>query len=273
MTAYTGGVGAGKTCLATRQAIKCYKRALSSWKKERFKCKILRRELPKKPLLFSNVPIIYKKEFRSCKLTPEVVLLQQKIPQHSVIVVDEVSGFLNQFEYSKNGNVKLFDEFCRFVRQYIEGNCIINDQCSANVVLQIRRRLNTIYNLSKHRYFFGLTTVKVREINISDEIVAIDEKDTNEPYERFICFGNYFKWYQSRCYKNRYQVLPDVEPEYHDSLYTERLFVCPDMVFPNAIENALAGVDSVVMPSTGSTGSATTEGCGTVDDIFDLFED
>ncbi|MBR2019812.1 MAG: hypothetical protein IKA05_05375 [Clostridia bacterium] len=236
ITAYTGGVGSGKTFLSVRQCVKCYKKALKTYRNQAFWAKILRREVPEKPLLFSNIPIIYKKQFTSAKLTPEIVLLQCRIPEGSVVLIDEVSGFLNQFEYAKNENVRLFDEFCRFFRQYVGGNMVINDQCSANVVLQIRRRLNTIYNLNKHRFFLGVTSVKVREINISDEIIAIDEKDTNEPYSRFVCFGNFFKFYESRCYRPRYYLLPVVEPEFHTKKQTYDLFTCPNQIFLNRID-------------------------------------
>lgn len=261
ITAYTGGVGSGKTFLSVRQSILCYKRALKAWKRRTWLKRLFRKPCEPKPLLFSNIPIHYsprlrrkKRSFVSCVLTPEIVLLQVKIPEGSVVLVDEVSGFLNQFEYAKNDNVRLFDEFCRFVRQYVGGSCIINDQCSANVVLQIRRRLNTIYNLSKHRFILGLTWVNVREINISDEIIAIDQKDTNEPYKRFFCVGNYFKYYKSRCYRNRYQVLPECEPTYHDDLYTNELFICPNKLFPNMIEKLLHDEASSEVSATPKVG-------------------
>ena len=277
ITAYTGGVGSGKTFLSVRQVIKAYKSALKSWRKEKTKAKILRREVPDKPLLFSNVPIVYKKKFRSAKLTPEIVLLQKRIPEGSIVLVDEVSGFLNQFEYAKNENVRLFDEFCRFFRQYVGGQMVINDQCSANVVLQIRRRLNTIYNLNKHRYFLGFTSVKVREINISDEIIAVDQKDTNEPYARFLCFGNFFKYYESRCYRPRYLLLPMVEPEFHEKKQTYDLFTCPNKIYPNVIEQFVDSVKRAVSDAV-STVSATPKERGnvepnveTIDDIEDIF--
>lgn len=281
MTAYTGGVGAGKTCLATRQAVLCYKRALRAWKRDCIKSRFLFRALPEKPLLCSNVPILYKKKitpeyryavsewkkacrqarkkgldapdlvvyianvpeysakFASCQLTPEILFLQERIPENSVVVVDEVSSFLNQFEYNKNANVNLYDEFCRFCRQYFNGNVIVTDQCISNVILQIRRRLNTVYNLSKHRYFFKINTVLVREINISDEIVTVDTKDTNEPFARYIWFGNWFKNYASRCFRYRYEMLPLHQPEYHTSIYTKNILKCPDKEYKSIIDEQL----------------------------------
>lgn len=281
MTAYTGGVGAGKTCLATRQAVMCYKRALRSWKWECFKSRILFRALPEKPLLCSNVPILYKKKltpeyhnavsewkkacrqarkegrdvpkqdeyianvpeysakFASCQLTAEILFLQERIPENSVVLVDEVSSFLNQFEYNKNANVSLYDEFCRFCRQYFNGNVIVTDQCISNVILQIRRRLNTVYNLSKHHYFAKINTVMVREINISDEIVTVDTKDTNEPFSRYIWFGNWFKNYASRCFRYRYQMLPNHKPTFHTSIYTKNILKCPEKEYKSIIDEKL----------------------------------
>lgn len=269
ITAYTGGVGSGKTFMSVRQAIKCYQRALSAWNKERIKAVIMRREVPEKPLLFSNIPIMYKKKFTSCELTPDILLLQRRIPEGSVVMIDEVSAFLNQFEYAKNNNVKLFDEFCRLCRQYFNGNVIINDQCSSNIVLQIRRRLNTIYNLSKHRYFFGITMVKVREINISDEILSVDTKDTNNEVQTLITFGNFFKYYESRCYRYRYEVLDCVDPVFHDAKFTTELLTCPDTLFENVIDKTLHPQDAV------PTVSAMPKASGNVDedDLLTMFDD
>lgn len=269
ITAYTGGVGSGKTFMSVRQAIKCYQRALSAWRKQRIKAVIMRREVPEKPLLFSNIPIMYKKKFTSCELTPDILLLQRRIPEGSVVLIDEVSAFLNQFEYAKNNNVKLFDEFCRLCRQYFNGNVIINDQCSSNIVLQIRRRLNTIYNLSKHRYFFGVTMVKVREINISDEILSVDTKDTNNEVQTLITFGNFFKHYESRCYRYRYEVLDGVDPVYHDAKFTTELLTCPDTLFENVIDKTLHPQGAV------PTVSAMPKASGNVDedDLLSMFDD
>ncbi|MBQ7348177.1 MAG: hypothetical protein IJW55_09475 [Clostridia bacterium] len=281
MTAYTGGVGAGKTCLATRQAILCYKRALRAWKWECFKARILFQTPPEMPLLCSNIPILYKKKltpeyhhavgewkkackqarkegrevpkmeeytqavpeysakFSSCQLTAEILFLQERIPESSVVVVDEVSSFLNQFEYNKNVNVNLYDEFCRFCRQYFNGNVIVTDQCISNVILQIRRRLNTVYNLSKHGYFCKINTVKVREINISDEIVTVDQKDTNEQFQRYIWFGNWFKNYASRCFRYRYAMLPEHQPTFHTSIYTKTILKCPDKEYKSLIDETI----------------------------------
>lgn len=282
MTAYTGGVGAGKTCLATRQAIKCYKRALRAWKWECIKSRFLFRELPEMPLLCSNIPILYKKKvtaeyryavdewkkacrqarkqgfdapklaeytkkvpeysakFASCQLTAEILFLQERIPENSVVLVDEVSSFLNQFEYNKNANVDLYDEFCRFCRQYFNGNVIVTDQCISNVILQIRRRLNTVYNLAKHRKVSIFNTVLVREINISDEIVTVDTKDTNDPFGRYFFLGNWFKNYASRAFRPRYQMLPVHTPTFHTSIYTTSILKCPNVEYKSVIDQKIA---------------------------------
>lgn len=282
ITAYTGGVGAGKSVLAVRQAIKRYKAALREWKRKCFFARIMRKELPEKPLLFSNLPIVYKKKFTSCELPYSVLLLQERVPERSVIVIDEVSSFLNQFEYNKNTNVKLFDEFCRLCRHYFDGTVIITDQCSANIVLQIRRRLNTIYNLAKHSHFlFFFNTVRCREINISEEIVTIDEKDTNVEQKPFFYFGNFFKYYNSRAYAPRYSYLDFVKEIFHTQKTTEELLSCPDYKFPNVIEqrrknpveNTLSTIDEVLSmdSATSQEGSATAEGAepswGTINNL------
>lgn len=269
ITAWTGGVGSGKTYHAVWQAINCYKRSYKAWKRRARFLRLIRREVPEAPCLYSNIPLITKK-FRSNDLTPEILLLQCRIPEHSVVLIDEVSSFLNQFEYAKNDNVKLFDEFCRLCRHYFDGNVIITDQCSANIVLQIRRRLNTIYNLSKFRYIFGISLCDIREINISDEIIAIDEKDTNEEKKRHLILGKYFKYYSSRCYSDRYLVLPRETNACHVEKKTNKLLSCPDKKFPNMIESLLHPQEKKT--EAASAVSATPKVSGNAGDIMDLFQ-
>ena len=96
--------------------------------------------------------------------------------------IDEVGSFASQFEYN-NPNIKdNFDEFVRLFRHYTKGGyLVVNDQCSENIVLQIRRRINTVFNLMHFKKWFGIVyTVKVRNISISEEIKTVEEQDTED---------------------------------------------------------------------------------------------
>lgn len=154
--AFSGGLGSGKTFLSVRTALRALRWSRFLWRLDKILHPIARRKDPK-PELYSSIPIrtvtgvFRKKETFSHKLTPEILLLQERIPPRSVVMIDEIGSFMSQFEY-RAVNADRLDEFVRLFRHYtLGGKFICNDQCSENIVLQVRRRLNTVYNLMRFR--------------------------------------------------------------------------------------------------------------------------
>ena len=99
------------------------------------------------PLLYSSIPVRVSRKEDAVILTDKHLLLQEKLVQGSVIFIDEIGSFCSQFDY-KAKNTDVFDEFVRFYRHYTKGGFFVcNDQCSENIVLQVSRRINTVYNL------------------------------------------------------------------------------------------------------------------------------
>lgn len=209
---FTGILGAGKTALAVLYTRLIYFR----------NCRFCRKHKLPKPQVYSNIPIKLRKGEYSCVLDNDVTLLRRSIPQYSVVLIDEVGCYASQFDY-KAKNIDAFDEFVRFFRHYINGTLIVTDQCSENIVLNVRRRINTIYNLDGfHKSIFPFSTFKVRQICISEEIKSVLQVNGDDPtgFRKTFVFGNPFKWYDSRCYRIRYKDIPpkDGQPSRSDLL-------------------------------------------------------
>lgn len=92
------------------------------------------------------------------------------------------------------------------------------------IVLQVRRRLNTVYNLMGFRKWFGLVyTVKVRNISVSEEIKTIEEQDTEDNMTTLFGLMPLFKRYDTHCYAHRYDRVPSSEEAVHPQLSTDTI--------------------------------------------------
>lgn len=222
LIAFTGGLGSGKTLwsvtIATHEIVKARVR----WHVWRLFGKIPK-DTPK-PQLYTSIPVRWMGGM-SRVLTADHLLLQTPIEEGSVVMIDEIGGFCSQFDY-KVKNVEYFDDFIRYFRHYIGGKIIVNDQCSENILLQVRRRLNTVYNLQRCKTWgipYGrkfLASVRVRNISISEEIKTIEEGHTEDSHQLALLLLPWRRAYATRCYKVRYE---DLGTDYDDDRYTEAL--------------------------------------------------
>lgn len=226
VVAFTGGLGSGKSFMSVDIAIKLLKRN----RRKVFWKNLLRRKSKKlpRPMLYSSIPVKISRREMALELTEQHLLLQERIPQGSVVLLDEIGAFCSQFDY-KVKNADIFDEFVRFFRQYTRGGYLVcNDQCSENIVLQVRRRLNTVYNLMGFRKWFGLFyTVKVRNITVSEEIKTVEEQNTEDNMSTKFGFLPLRRRYDTYCYYPRYEYVEDGDPKPHEHMYRLSLLKIP----------------------------------------------
>lgn len=203
IVAFTGGLGSGKSLLSVQTAIKLLKKQRRKVKwKNKFRKKNNRKP---EPLLYSSIPVKISRVEKAVILTERHLLLEDKLVEGSVIFLDEIGSFCSQFDF-KAKNADVFDEFVRFFRHYTKGGYFVcNDQCSENIVLQVRRRINTVYNLMGFRRWFGIFyTVKVRNISISEEIKTIETEDREDNMTSLFGILPLYRRYDTYCYAPRY---------------------------------------------------------------------
>ena len=248
--AFTGGLGAGKTFMSVKSAVSCYKWALLGWWLDHIFHPIKIKTMPK-PQIYSSIPIKLKRKGKkgkngkpdeiifSYKLTPEILLLQERIHPRSVILIDEIGSFMNQHEF-KAINWEHLDEFVRLFRHYtLGGKLIVNDQCSENVVLHIRRRLNTVYNLMRWRKLplLPICHMKCRHITVSEEIkTVVNDQHVETDMQTVIAWVPLHRLYDTYCYSRRYQRLPVHVPVPYTELKKDDLLKNPGYRLPNLID-------------------------------------
>lgn len=218
---FTGGLGSGKT-LNAAERVQHHEYVARKFNKKK--------KLPT-PVVYSNVPMYYKrklfsfKRYLSIPLTCEMLMLQEYMIPNSQTFIDEFSALVDQFSFDpkKNFSIKTLDEHIRLWRHY-HGNkahLVITDQCSNNIVLQVRRRCNKAINCIRTRFLFGIIAItEYRNIVISEEIktfeeITRDSADTDDHIERFVTWHlpkfihKLFKIpyrYDDRCYSIRYDL-------------------------------------------------------------------
>lgn len=225
VVAFTGGLGSGKSFMSVDMAIRLLRR-------QRRKVWLHNLLHPKdkwaKPKLYASIPVRVGIKEMATILTEGHLLLQERIVPNSVVFIDEIGGFCSQFDY-RVVNVDIFDEFIRFFRHYTQGGyLVVNDQCSENIVLQVRRRLNTVYNLMAFRiyparWFPLFYTVKVRNITVSEEIKTIEEQDTEDNMTTYFGIMPPFKRYDTHCYSHRYDRVTKVNDIPHEQMKQDKI--------------------------------------------------
>ena len=227
VVSYTGGLGSGKSLISTQMAVRLLR-------KNRYKVLWHNIRHPKskiaKPLLFSSIPLRISKKEWAFALTPEHLTLESKLPEKCVVFIDEIDAYASQFDFKQPNIIQNFDEFCRFFRHYTKGGYLVcNTQSTDNLVLQIRRRMNTVFNLMHFKKWFWLFyTVKVRNISISEEIKTIEQDNVEDNMSTLFGFLPIFcRRYDTYCYSGRYTTLPTLKNKRYKALKTNEVIKCP----------------------------------------------
>ena len=242
---FTGGLGSGKSFNSSNVAVNLLKRM-------RFKIWIYnhlpwnRKRKKERPQLYSNIPVRIGFFENARVLKDEHLLLQERLPEKSIVYIDEIDQFANQLEFRnpnlarlKDGSGGAFDEFCRFFRHYTKGGyLVINTQCSDNIVLNVRRRFNTFFNLFHFRAW-GIPLIwpniiyscKIRNMSLSEDVKVIEEGNTEDNMRNLIGFFPLFRRYDTYCYSERYATVPDRQGclRWHRMKLNE-MIVCPATV-------------------------------------------
>jgi len=248
VVALTGGLGQGKTKLAVRYALNRYKFFRLLYAIGIFK---------EKPEIFTNLPVDLRKpkkmpmhiynrrpldqdgkpvdyeihgeitynykdkklEWKSIILEPGHILKLFKIPEHSVLLIDEIGGFASQFDYDHPIVMEDLQEFIRFFRHWIDGHIFITDQDTSQIVKAVRVRINKFYMLEDfQRLWLFFFKVNVSEMKVSDDLLNVQQVDQDDkpflfgtlPF-KYLTFLNpifypfSYKQYDSRAYSINYK--------------------------------------------------------------------
>lgn len=243
-----GGLGAGKTLTSVKTAVvlirkqrffkyKCYNffARIKNWfirsinkhrvklnnKHSKDKNYVLKKYIDeiqyrKKPMLYSNIPIHFKKSLFGFKrewskvLTAPMLMCLEEITEYSVVMIDELPQFINQFNWDEELIQKNVNEFITFFRHLVGGYFIVNCQNLSDVVVQIRRKLNQaiwcfdckVWPLPFIPIFY---TCRMCDIMLGEEVQTMSTTYIEENTRIHFGLMPAKNTYNSRCYSERYK--------------------------------------------------------------------
>ena len=196
----SGGIKAGKSTLAVYQAYVEYKRSVRAWRISTFICKLLHKDLPEKPLLYSNVPL----GVPYVPLTKSLIERKERFRFKSVIYINEASLVMDNQSFKNELLSEELRVWCKLIGHELHGGkLIIDTQAIGDIAVEVRRNLSEyiyVHHLIKAIPFF--LVAKVREERYSEDGVIVNSynEDVEEKLKAVLIPKNVWKKFDAYCF-------------------------------------------------------------------------
>lgn len=227
ITMFTGGVKTGKSAVSLYFAIKSYKKRVRAWHVRRFFCKIFRRQVDEKPLLYSNIPL---HGLDYVPVTHDMLMRKVRFAFKSVVFLDEASLVADsKLIKDEKINRELLLFFKLFGHETHGGLCIVNSQCITDLHYALKRCTSSYFYIHHLSAFPFFRIPKLREEKYSDDGTAVNvyNDDIENSMLKVIIRSSIFKKYDSYCFSFFTDSLPvatnTVKLTKYDSLKAERI--------------------------------------------------
>lgn len=205
----SGGVKTGKSFLSVALAVKTYRKNLVKWYLTNWLFKLFKKGA-EKPILYSNIPLRF---VRFNALTMDIIKRKVRIPNKSVVLIDEISLLADSMLYKDK---KINDELMCFIKlfgHYSHGGTLItNSQAIADCHYSIKRCLSHYLYINKRTKFPFITKFNVRELIYSDDGSANVQNNFYDDVEKSMLnvwfLNRYYKYYDAYCYSVFTDCLP-----------------------------------------------------------------
>ena len=207
----SGAVKTGKTLLSVHLSKKQYRKNVRSWYFKTFFLKLLGKkkdELPKKPMLYSNIPL---GRVKFNLLTMDIILQKVRIPDKSVVLIDEASlladSTLCKDKYVNNRLMRFVKLFAHYTHG---GYLFIDTQSISDLHFSFKRCMNNyLYIYSRVKYPF-ITIMKVREMLYSEDgsLMNNSNEDIELSMRKIIILNRTYNDYDCYCYSSFTDMLP-----------------------------------------------------------------
>jgi len=233
---YTGGLGSGKSLISSQMAL----RLLRKNRNRVFWHNLFHpRDKWPVPQLYSNIAFKISKKEWALQLTPEHLLLQAAIVPRSVLFVDEICLFLDQFSIKLPAS-ETVEEFATLYRHYTMGGYFVSNTQNTNKVnFHFRYCVNSALNLSYFKKWLPFPlpwlwySVKCRNISLADDIKKIEEGNKEDGMSTLLGFRPLMKHYDTYTYSDRYLSVPKRSERRYKGFKTGTIMKCPkDLVKP-----------------------------------------
>lgn len=232
---FIGGQGSGKTYNAFALGKKLifkkrYERLIKNitiFIKNLFRKKSKRYNYYEKPYIYSNLPFLHQKKYGRV-LTIEHIMLIDKIPPLSVIIIDELSDFCNQWDYKESNVIDNLTDFMRYIRHYTLGGVLIcTDHCLDNIAKPIRSRIGAVYYLYDFKMlfkpiisvFYYVKYIRLLSVEGITHVVNSEDAEKVHFWQKPYLFGFHIgKVYDTYAYYEKYKSVPRSQDLYFTNL-------------------------------------------------------
>lgn len=216
-----GAVKGGKTLLSVNLAIRQYRKNVFRYYISIPFIKLkgffnhMKYDL-KKPVLYSNIPL---RKIRYTFLSLDIIKRKVRIPNKSVVLLDEVSLVADSMLYKDMITNEEIQLFIKLFGHYSHGGYLImNTQSISDLHFNFKRCISNYYYIHSRIRLPFFTFIKVREMLYSDDngnVTNVINSDLEESMKRVIVSNKYYKKYDCYCYSS----LTDKLPYYYKNEY------------------------------------------------------
>lgn len=231
----SGAVKSGKSLLSIHLAIKEYKSAVRKWHIRRWLIKIFLpfkyhdrydawhewkdndyKEMPRydfekadfPPMLYSNIRLA---GVRFNPLTLDIIENSVRIPDKSVVLIDEISLFADSQLFKNKLTNNILMRFFKLYGHYSHGGkLIINSQSIADNHFALRRCMSSYLYIQERKKFPIFSVLYVREMIYSEDKSAINvvNEDIELSLRKVLILNTTYNKYDSYCYSVFTDYLP-----------------------------------------------------------------
>lgn len=191
----SGAVKSGKSTIGCYLALKHYKRTLFNWRLTCFIRKIFKKELPEKPLLYSNVPL-------GCEYSPitkEILNREQRVRFKSVAFIDEASLIASNDDFANKTLAERLEFFNKLWGHESHGGYLFyNSQAIGDLSVEVRRCSSQVFFVHHIvKWIPFIIIAYVRELVYSEDglVVNNSDEDIEESLKKVILSKKVFKMF------------------------------------------------------------------------------
>lgn len=204
----SGAVKSGKSGLSVYLAVRTYRKNVIKWYLGNFVVRLCKRlriksfknrdEYPYKPMLYSNMKLRY---VRFNRFTYEILNREVRIPNRSVVLLDEVSLLADSMLYKDRITNSKLTLFVKLFGHYSHmGTLILNTQSIQDCHFAFKRCINSYIYIHSNMRFPFFTIFKLQELYYSEDATNINA-NINGDIERgmllLLVRSKYFKMYDN----------------------------------------------------------------------------
>lgn len=195
LSVITGAVKSGKSTIGCYLSLRQYNRMLFNWKCRCIWNKLLHKDLPEKPLIYSNIPL----NCEYVEITPDLLQRKKRARYKSVVFIDEATLIASNDDYSNMSLVERLEFFNKLFGHATHGGYLFyNTQALGDVSVEIRRCASQVFFVHHIvKWIPFIIIAYIRELVYSEDGLVVNNmsEDAEETFKKVILTKRVYKMF------------------------------------------------------------------------------